>query len=331
MSRVLVTGGAGYIGSHTCKALAAAGHEPMVYDNLSGGFKDFVRWGPLAIGDTRDADSLRDAFVRFRPDAVIHFAARIAVGESVKAPWLHYRDNVIGSLTLLDVMREQSVGRLVFSSSAAVYGLPDVTPVPEAARLAPISPYGRTKLMIETAIRDYVDAAAMRAISLRYFNAAGADASGDIGEAHEPETHLIPLAIAASASGAAPLTVFGDDYDTPDGTCIRDYVHVADLAQAHVLAVEATSGGPVSYRAFNVGTGCGYSVREILAVVERVAGRPVLARFGERRAGDPARLVSDSGAIREELGWEASWSDLDTIVDTAWRWHCSKAAIGVRP
>lgn len=319
MKSVLVTGGAGYIGSHTCKALAVAGMEPVCFDDLSGGKAALVRWGPLVTGDLRDTATLVATIKRHAIDAVIHFAGRIAVGESVAAPWLHYGSNVTGSLSLLEAMRATDVAHMVFSSSAAVYGVPNASLVSEDMALQPISPYGRSKLMIELALRDYAAASSLRAIALRYFNAAGADPDGESGELHEPETHLIPLALAA-LDGNGPLKVFGDDYDTPDGTCIRDYVHVSDLADAHVRALAALDGADVP-AALNVGSGRGYSVREVLAAIEQVVGRGVPVEMGQRRAGDPARLVADVQRIRKVLGWSPQYSSLPDIIATAWAWH----------
>jgi len=320
MKRVLVTGGAGYIGSHTCKALASAGYQPIVFDNLSAGHEALVRWGPLVRGDTCNRDDLLGAIDAWHPDAVIHFAARIAVGESVQAPWLHHRDNVVGALTLLEAMRARGIARLVFSSSAAVYGLPEVSPVAEGARKDPINPYGRSKLFVESALQDYAVAANLGSIALRYFNAAGADPDGETGELHDPETHLVPLALRALDAGNPPLTVFGNDYATADGTCIRDYVHVSDLARAHVLALEALDGS-AGARAFNVGTGHGYSVRQVLDAIASITGQAVPHSSGARRPGDPAHLVSDAREIREALRWQPQLSDLDSIIRTAWQWH----------
>lgn len=319
MKNVLVTGGAGYIGSHTCKALAAVGLQPVCFDDLSGGHTALVRWGPLVVGDLRDTAKLVATIEQHAIDAVIHFAGRIAVGESVAAPWLHYGANVAGSLSLLEAMRQGGARHLVFSSSAAVYGLPDVPLVSEEMPLQPISPYGRTKLVIEQALRDYAAASQQRAMALRYFNAAGADPDGETGELHEPETHLIPLALTA-LDGGKPLTVFGDDYDTPDGTCIRDYVHVTDLADAHVRALAALESGDAP-AALNVGSGRGYSVREVLTVIEQVVGRAVPICMGQRRAGDPARLVADARRIRQALDWTPAHSTLPEIVASAWAWH----------
>jgi UDP-arabinose 4-epimerase len=320
MNRVLVTGGAGYIGSHTCKALAVAGFDPVVYDNLSTGFERLVRWGRLVRGDIADSVALNAAFAMHRPIAVIHFAGRIAVGESVVAPWLHYGPNVAGTISLLNVMREHSVNHLVFSSSAAVYGVPDISPVPESAPLNPLSPYGHSKWFAEQVISDYCAASALKSVCLRYFNAAGADADGETGELHDPETHLIPLAFDAVLGTRERLTLNGDDYDTPDGTCVRDYIHVTDLARAHVSALHfCMNDARVS--AFNVGTGNGYSVREVLNAIEAVTGLPVPHVVGPRRSGDPAHLVADASAAQRVLGWTPIHSGLQEIISSAWRWH----------
>lgn len=320
MQRILVTGGAGYIGSHTCKALALAGYEPVTFDNLSTGFRDLVRWGPCVEGDIRDAAALRAVFKAFAPEAVIHFAGRIAVGESVVAPALHYQINVAGTLCLLDALRDADVGRIVFSSSAAVYGLPAKSPVPESQPLAPINPYGRTKLAVEQVLLDYRAAYGLRSVSLRYFNAAGADPEGESGELHHPETHLIPLALDAVLNPNRRLALYGDDYATPDGTCIRDYIHVSDLAQAHVMALRLLEAESTP-AAMNVGTGYGYSIREVLNAIERVTGRVVPHDVAPRRIGDPPALVGDSTLLRRLTGWAPAHSDIDTIIRTAWAWH----------
>ena len=316
---ILVTGGAGYIGSHACKALAAAGMTPVVYDNLSRGFEWAVKWGPFERGDILDQARLEAVIHRHRPIAVMHFAAFAYVGESVAYPATYYRNNITGSLALLDAMRAGGVGRIVFSSSCTTYGVRSAEPIGEDTPQAPVNPYGATKLTIEQALRDYGAAYGLRAVALRYFNAAGADPDGEIGEAHDPETHLIPLVLEAAANGE-PLTVFGDDYETPDGTCIRDYVHVTDLAAAHVLAcqsLESTEG----FRAYNLGSGHGLSNMEIIAAARRRTGRDIPIRMGPRRAGDPPVLTADASKARRELGWAPRLSSIDDIIDTAWRWR----------
>jgi UDP-arabinose 4-epimerase len=317
---VLVTGGAGYVGAHACKALAAAGYAPVVYDNLGHGHEQAVQWGPLERGDIADRARLDEVFDRHRPDAVMHFAAFIAVGESVSDPGKYYRNNVAGTLNLLQAMVDHKVGRFVFSSTAAIFGTPEKVPISEDEPQTPINPYGRSKLMVEQMLADMEQAHGLKAVMLRYFNAAGASPDGEIGECHDPETHLIPLALDAAAGKGPALTVFGEDYPTPDGTCIRDYIHVGDLADAHVRALDyLTKNGAT--RGFNLGTGAGVSVREILDAIERVTGRPVPHLFGPRREGDPPVLVSDPSRAGSELGWSPAMSDIDTIIATAWAWH----------
>ncbi len=315
---ILVTGGAGYIGAHACKALAAAGCTPVAYDNLVHGHEDAVQWGPLEVGDTLDRDRLDTVLMKHRPEAVIHFAAFTSVGESVADPDKYWRNNRDGTLSLLDAMEAHDIRRLVFSSTAAVYGTPQSVPIPEHAPKRPINPYGETKWAIEEELAARAASHRLASTALRYFNAAGADPEGRIGEDHDPETHLIPLALAAAAGGGEPLTLFGDDYPTDDGTCVRDYIHVGDLAAAHVRALERVDGG---YKAYNLGTGQGASVKRILATIERVTGRPVPHRIGPRRAGDPAVLVADPARAMAELDWRPRLSDLDTIVRTAWAWY----------
>jgi len=317
---VVVTGGGGYVGSHTCKVLAAAGYRPVVADNFRRGNRRAVKWGPCETVELTDRDRLARVFAAYRPSAVLHFAAYAYVGESVTEPDLYYRHNVGGLLTLLDVMRVHAVEKIVFSSTCAVYGTPQTLPIPEDHAKAPINPYGFSKLACERILADYGSAYGLRAVALRYFNAAGADPEGEIGEMHDPETHLIPLALRAASDPGFELTVFGDDYPTDDGTCIRDYIHVSDLAEAHCLALghlsEGRSGG-----AFNLGTGQGYSVRRVIDTVSEVVGRPVKYRIAPRRAGDPPALVADSRRAREMLGWQPQHSALPEIVATAARWH----------
>jgi UDP-glucose 4-epimerase/UDP-arabinose 4-epimerase len=329
----LVTGGAGYIGAHTAKALAERGFTPVVYDNLSTGFREAVRWGPFVHGDIRDRAALGEAIETYGVRAVIHFAGLIEVGRSVARPDLFWEVNVAGTTALLGVMRERGVGRLVFSSSAAVYGQGGRGPletIGEGAPKAPASPYGDTKLAAEWMIKAQCRAYGLSAVALRYFNAAGADPSGSIGEAHEPETHLIPLAIAAALGDGQPLTVFGRDFETPDGTCLRDYIHVNDLAAAHVAALEADLAGG-AFEAINVGTGRGHSVLEVVETIVRVAGRPVPHSFGARRAGDPPSLVADPGRAYERLSWRPKRSSLETIVADALRWESAPAyGVGLR-
>ena len=317
---VLVTGGAGYVGAHACKALAAAGYQPVVYDNLVHGHEQAVRWGPLERGELSDRLRLDEVFDRHRPDAVMHFAAFTAVGESVSDPGKYYRNNVAGSLALIEATAAHGVDRLVFSSTAATYGLPGRIPITEDAPNNPINPYGRSKLMIEQILFDFEAAHGLKSAIMRYFNAAGASPDGEIGECHDPETHLIPLALDAITGKGPELTVFGSDYPTPDGTCVRDYIHVSDLAEAHVAALDRLAGGGAT-RVYNLGTGSGVSVREILNAIEKVTGKAVPHCLGPRRPGDPPVLVSDPSRARAELGWDAGMSDIETIIATAWAWH----------
>ena len=313
---ILVTGGAGYIGSHTCKALAAEGFTPIVFDNLVLGHRDAVRWGPLVEADILDEAAVAQALRKYAVEAVIHFAAFAYVGESVHEPAKYYRNNVAGTLSLLDACRREGVEMFVFSSSCATYGIPEALPITEAAPQRPVNPYGRTKLVVEQMLADYAHAYGSRYMALRYFNAAGADPEGELGEKHDPETHLIPLALMAVAGRTDTLEVFGDDYDTPDGTCIRDYIHVTDLARAHVLALRHLLDGGDSL-ALNLGSGTGTSIREVIGAVERVARRKVPHAVKPRRPGDPPVLYADPHLAKELLGFETELSDIDTIVRTA--------------
>ncbi len=317
---VLVTGGAGYVGAHACKALASRGFLPVTYDNLVYGHRAAAQWGPLEVGDIADRATLDAAIARHKPVAVMHFAAFTYVGESVADPGKYYRNNVAGTLTLLEAMRDAGIERLVFSSTAAVYGTPKSVPIQEDTAGFPINPYGQSKWTAEQMITDFAAAHMIRAVRLRYFNAAGADPENHIGEQHDPESHLIPLAIHAVTGGGPPLTLFGDDYPTPDGTCIRDYIHVTDLADAHVRALDWL-GSNEGAHAMNLGTGRGQSVRQVIDAVARVAGKPVPHSIGQRRAGDPAELVADPSLAMRQLGWSPQLSDLDTIVNTAWAWQ----------
>ncbi len=320
MKIVLVTGGAGYIGSHVCKLLAASGYLPVCFDNLVSGHRWAVRWGPLVEGDILDRQALDRAIGEYKPSAVLHFAASAYVGESVINPGKYYRNNVAGSLTLLEAMRDWNVQSLVFSSTCATYGVPHGASISEDHPQVPINPYGASKLMIEQMMRDFGTAHGLKSICLRYFNAAGADMAGEIGESHEPETHLIPLALDAAAGTRADIVVFGDQHATPDGTCVRDFIHVEDLASAHLLALKALESGQAS-DAYNLGNGRGFSVKEVIEVVRVVTGRPVAVRWGPARAGDPPSLVGDATRIRDELGWQPLHADLPGIVSSAWRWH----------
>ncbi len=320
---VLVTGGAGYIGSQTCKALVQAGYQPVTYDNLCHGFRDLVRWGPLAEGDILDTDRLTAVMGIHQPVAVIHFAALIEAGESVADPGPFYRTNLSGTLSLLQAMMKGRVGHLVFSSTAAVYGEPVRLPMDEDHPLAPVNPYGRSKLMAEQAITDICSARRLARISLRYFNAAGADPEGEIGRMGDSFTHLIPNVIKAALGEIPALRVFGGDYPTPDGTCVRDYVHVADLAEAHVAALARLLSGKGGGTC-NLGTGRGWSVKEVISAVEKVSGRKVPVEITARREGDASTVVADSTRARRELGWTPRHSDLDTMVRTAWEWQRGK-------
>ncbi len=321
MSTVLVTGGAGYIGSHAVQALRAADHTVVVFDNLSAGHAAAVGDATLVEGDVRDTALVESTLRRHAVTAVMHFAALLSVGESVRQPARYYDHNVRGSLSVLDAMLAAGVRRFVLSSTCAVYGDPVTTPIDEDHPTNPINAYGESKLVVERALGHYGRAYGLRTIALRYFNAAGADPEGRIGEDHDPEIHLIPRAIAA-ASGGAQLQVFGDDYPTADGTCERDYVHVSDLANAHLRAIEALDTGAAT-RVYNLGTGRPHSVREVVRAVERVTGRPVPIEAAPRRAGDPAVLYATAERIGRELGWQPAYVDFDEVVETAWGWHAA--------
>lgn len=313
---VLVTGGAGFIGSHTCKALSRSGYWPVTYDNLSNGVVDAVRWGPLEVGDLNDEVRLSEVLFRYRPIGVLHFAASIEAGASVREPGLFYDNNVAGTLSLLRVMRASAIDKIVFSSTAAVYGEPVVTPIPETHPLRPVNPYGRSKLMVEEILRDMSAAQGLRYCALRYFNAAGADPDGELGENHDPETHLIPLVLQAAFGLRPEVAIFGTDYDTPDGTCIRDYVHVSDLAEAHVLALQRLLEDGDNIIA-NLGTGRGYSVREVIDVVEKLTERPIRVFEAKRRQGDAARLVAGSSQLMAALRSRSTHRDLNSIAASA--------------
>lgn len=318
--RVLIAGGAGYIGSHMVKMLLDRGHEPTVLDDFSTGYRDAVIGGRVVEADLADRSALDVLFASARFDAVMHFASFIQVGESVELPAKYYRNNFANTLNLLDAMLAAGVDRFVFSSTAAIFGEPEYVPIDEAHPKRPINPYGRSKLMVEQALEDYDRAYGLKSVCLRYFNAAGADPSGLIGERHEPETHLIPLVLQAASGRRESISVFGSDYDTPDGTCVRDYIHVVDLCDVHLLALDWMGRNGCS-DAFNLGNGQGFSVREVIAAAEAVSGRKVRVVEGPRRAGDPARLVADARSARSELGWEPIYADLETIVAHAWAWE----------
>jgi UDP-glucose-4-epimerase GalE len=316
---VLVTGGAGYVGSHAVKALRLAGYRPTVYDNLSAGHREAALGVPLIEGDIGDVDAVRQALRDTGASAVMHFAAWLSVSDSVRDPAGYYRNNVAGTLGTLEAMAAEGRGVFIFSSTCAVYGEPDEMPLRETQRTAPINAYGQTKLAIEQALPHFGRAYGIRAICLRYFNAAGADPDGELGEDHAPEIHVIPRSIEAAITGT-PIEIFGDDYPTPDGTCLRDYIHVCDLADAHLRALSRLEAGGAS-AVYNVGTERPSSVRDVIAAVERVTTRTVTSRVGPRRPGDPAVLYASAARIRDELGWIPSRPELDTIVADAWRWH----------
>lgn len=322
---VLVTGGAGYIGSHACKMLARAGYRPVVLDDLSRGHREAVRWGPLVECNISERAAVAAALCDFEISVVMHFAAYAYVGESVSDPATYYRNNLSGTLSLLEAMRDAGVDKIVFSSTCATYGTPASVPICETAPQLPVNPYGETKLAIERALHWYGQAYQLRWVSLRYFNAAGADPDGEIGECHEPETHLIPLVLEAALGRRRHIEIYGTDYPTADGTAIRDYIHVEDLAQAHLRALQHLEAGGKS-AALNLGTGHGHSVREVVRAAEEISGRPVPCRDTARRPGDPPALVADPGLAAELLGWRARLSDLGTIVRTALAWHTGLVA-----
>lgn len=319
MKHILVCGGAGYIGAHMAKWLAQAGHKVSVLDNLSTGHREAVRWGEFIEADVLDAEALNRVFKRARYDAVMHFCAFSLVGESVKDPHAYYRNNVGGSLNLIGAMRAAGVEKLVFSSTAAVYGMPEKSPIDESQVIQPINPYGASKMMVERMLTDAAAAYGLRSVSLRYFNAAGADPSGEIGESHHPETHLIPNVLKAALEGTS-VNIFGDGYKTPDGTCVRDYVHINDLAQAHMQALEYMERHAGAHR-FNLGSDTGYSVMQVVEAARRITGKEIACKMGPRRAGDPPSLVATSTAARRELGWKPAYGSMDAIIETAWGWQ----------
>jgi len=363
--KLLVAGGAGYIGSHMVRMLIEIGHEVVTFDDLSAGFRDAVLGGKFVQGSLHDKAALKVLFSSHQFDAVVHFAGSIAVGESVRDPAKYYQNNLAGTMNLFDAMREHGVNKVVFSSTAAIFGEPLYVPIDEAHPQVPINPYGMTKWVTEQILRDYDVAYGLRSVSLRYFNAAGAAPDAALGERHDPETHLIPLALRAAKSAwgstgsprtggesgggstgsprtggesgggstGSPrtefegLTVFGTDYDTPDGTCIRDYIHIVDLCEAHVLALQHLMAGGDS-RAYNLGNGQGYSVREVIECTEKVTGIPVPVQYGPRRAGDPARLVADASKIRRDWGWSPKFAALEAIIEHAWQWEISAVCAG---
>jgi UDP-glucose-4-epimerase GalE len=320
MTHVLVTGGAGYIGSHCCKELHRRGFIPVTLDNLVYGHREHVKWGEFVEGDIADATVYDAIFQQFDIRAVMHFAAFAYVGESVVHPAKYYRNNVLGTIVLLDQVVARRIPHFIFSSTCSTYGVPRQVPIDETHPQEPINPYGKSKLMIEQILADYSAVYPLTYMNLRYFNAAGADPQGEIGESHDPETHLIPLILAAARKGAEPLKVFGDDYDTEDGSCIRDYIHVADLADAHIRALEMLMDGHRS-ECINLGTGRGYSVLQTIAAARRVTGRGIPFEVTARRPGDPAVLVASNAKARRLLGWQPRFADLEQILATAWNWH----------
>ena len=325
--KVLVVGGAGYIGSHMVKMLLAGGHQVVTFDNLSGGFRDAVLGGEFVEGDLADRLALDNVFTLHRPDAVMHFASFIQVGESVQLPDKYYRNNFSNTVNLLDAMVAHGVKRFIFSSTAAIFGEPEYVPIDELHPTRPLNPYGRSKWMVEQMLVDYGLAFGLRYVCLRYFNAAGADPDGLLGERHQPETHLIPLVLQAASGRRAHIAVFGRDYDTPDGTCIRDYIHIADLCSAHLLALNMLSDGGHS-NCFNLGNGEGFSVQQVIDAAQRIAGVSIQIVDAERRAGDPARLVADASRARRVLGWAPRHAELDAIIADAWRWENATAGCG---
>lgn len=320
MAKVFVTGGAGYIGSHTCKVLAEHGYNPIVYDNLCRGHREFVKWGPLIEGDIEDFSALDKAIAASKPNVIVHFAALAYVHESFQYPALYYKTNVIGTLNLIEAMIKNGVTSIVFSSSCAVYGLPLTTFITEEHPKNPINPYGFTKKIGEQALQDIGDAHGLSSICLRYFNAAGADMSGELGEKHSPETHVIPLAIQAALKKNGEFSIYGNDYLTHDGSPIRDYVHVTDLATAHVLAVTKLLHDPKSV-SLNIGSGNGVSVIELVKTIEKISQQSLPITFKERRRGDPDMLIADITRAKEILGWSPVYSDINNIIENAWQWH----------
>jgi UDP-arabinose 4-epimerase len=320
--RILVTGGAGYIGSHVCKVLASKGFEPIVYDNLSRGNRWAVKWGPLELGDIADTVRLRAVLEQYRPAALMHLAAYAYVGESVEFPLVYYRNNVGGTSSLLQTLIDFQPMPVVFSSTCATYGVPETSPIPENHPQRPINPYGFSKLVVERMLADLDAVHCLRSISLRYFNAAGADPDRQIGEAHDPETHLIPLVLAAARDGN-PVRVFGNDYDTSDGTCVRDYIHVLDIADAHVRAIDYLINGGATC-SLNLANARGYSVKEVIATAERVCGKPIRVEMVARRSGDPAVLIGALGRAQTLLGWKPARSDLELQITDAWNWMTKK-------
>lgn len=320
---VLVTGGAGYVGSHACKALARAGYEPVTYDSLERGHAWAVRWGPLEHGNILDPNGLDAVLGKYAPSAVLHFAAYTHVGESVEQPDRYHRNNVLGTKTLLEAMQRHGVAHIIFSSSCAVYGIPDCLPLTESHPHKPISPYGENKSAVERLLHEAGGISGLRHVSLRYFNAAGSDPDGEIGEAHDPETHLVPLVLQAASGRRASISVYGTDYPTRDGTCVRDYIHVTDLAEAHVQALRYLSNGGAS-TSINLGTQTGSTVLEIIAAARRITGKSINVQLAPRRPGDPPELRADASLAHRVLGWTLRYPDIETQVGHAWKWMYSR-------
>ncbi len=318
--KILVVGGAGYIGSHMVKMLLDQGHRVIVFDNLSSGYRDAVLGGTFVKGDLADKNKLDDVFARLMPEAVMHFASHIQVGESVMHPGKYYFNNFTNTMNLLDTMVKHDVRHFIFSSTAAIFGEPEYAPIDELHPKNPLNPYGRSKLMVEQVLVDYERAYGLKSVCLRYFNAAGADPDGMLGERHEPETHLIPLVLQAISGKRPSIQIFGRDYDTPDGTCVRDYIHVVDLCAAHLLALRKLVATGTSSQ-YNLGNGTGFSVQEVIKAAERVTGSKVNIVEGDRRAGDPAILVADATLARAELDWQPQYTDLEQIIVHAWQWE----------
>lgn len=319
MANILVTGGAGYIGSHTCLALAQNGHTPIAFDNLGNGHRESVQWGPFEQGDIRDRARLDEVFQAYRPAAIIHFAGLIEVAESVANPLAYFDSNVSGSVSLFSAALKSGVDKIVFSSTAATYGTPQQVPIPETHPQLPINPYGTSKLLVEQILRELDAYKNVRSVMLRYFNAAGADPEGRIGEWHDPESHVIPIAIQVALGQRKSFKINGSDYSTPDGTCVRDFIHVSDLADAHIRSIEHLLAGGQSM-ALNVGNGKGTSIKELVAVIEAIAGKQLPIEFGTRREGDPAQLIADNRQIVSRLNWRPR-HDLESIIRSAWNWH----------
>jgi len=318
--KILVVGGAGYIGSHMVKMLSLAGHDVVTLDNLSNGYEDAVKYGEFVKGDIADSELLNELFSDNKFDGVMHFASYIQVGESVEKPSMYYKNNVTNTQVLLDAMVEYGIKSFIFSSTAATFGEPEYIPIDEAHPQKPINPYGHSKLMVEQILADFDHAYGLKSVSLRYFNAAGADADGELGERHIPETHLVPLVLQAASGRRDNIAIFGTDYDTPDGTCVRDYIHINDLCSAHLLGLEHLVAGGDS-KAYNMGNGQGYSIKEVIDVAKKVTGNDFEVKLAERRDGDPAKLVADSSLLQKELGWAPQYTDLETIIRHAWEWE----------